>query len=136
MESPRCDILFPALSMKLYKSKCFIFVVALFLVSSYFLFIINGLHSAAISGNISMARVLISLGANVDDEWVEDNKLVTPLQTAIIAGNADFVKFLLSQGANVNGFDHSEMFLDPDMYSDSDKTPLSLAIEYDRLLVV
>jgi uncharacterized protein len=57
------------------------------------------LHSAAAHGNISVGRMLISLGADVNAVGSNGNR---PLNLACLKGNADFVRLLLAHGVGVN----------------------------------
>ena len=64
----------------------------------------NLLHWAASKGNRGMARILLSLGADVNkkDPDYEDK---TPLHSAVINNQRALVRILLDQGANVDAQD-------------------------------
>ncbi|MDR2579281.1 MAG: ankyrin repeat domain-containing protein [Chitinispirillales bacterium] len=58
------------------------------------------LHAAAESGQIAIAELLISCGADVNAK--SDNFLITPLHRAASEGHTALAEFLVSSGAEIN----------------------------------
>jgi len=62
------------------------------------------LHTAAITGNVEVARLLLEAGADVDGG---DSDESTPLHVAALQRQPDMVDFLISRGADVNRRDRN-----------------------------
>lgn len=82
------------------------------------------LHHAAYSGDLKLAKTLVSKGANVN---ARNKDGATPLHLALKRGHRDVAKLLINKGADVNAKD------------DKGLTPLSVAIvrgqpEMEKLL--
>ena len=58
------------------------------------------LHSAALGGNVAVARLLLNCGASVDP--ADDISGHTPLHLAVSYNRNDIIKLLIENGANVN----------------------------------
>jgi ankyrin repeat protein len=73
------------------------------------------LHDAAEDGNLSMIKILLADGKNINHLDVMGN---TPLNRALMNKNIDLAKFLISQGADLNAGNNSG------------QTPFGLAIRH------
>ena len=62
------------------------------------------LHGAAQQGNLAIAKILVSKGANVN---ARDDKGDTPLYCAALGSNVEVYNFLVSKGANVHAVGRS-----------------------------
>ena len=62
------------------------------------------LHTAAISGDVAIAELLIKAGATVDGGDVDDS---TPLDVAAMRGQMAMVELLIAAGADVNHHDNN-----------------------------
>ncbi len=85
----------------------------------------TALHAVAGKGYLSVAKLLIKYGANVD---AQDNIGGTPLHEAAENGHAKMAGFLISKGANINA-KTTNMF-------EQNKTPLHYASHGCKLGVV
>lgn len=65
-------------------------------------FAATGLHQAAECGKLEAARLLISMGADVN---AKNDSGLTPLHLSVLNNNKDMVILLISKGANVNSMD-------------------------------
>lgn len=63
---------------------------------------ITPLHFAAVNGNIDIALILISAGANINAKVSEEGNCMTPLHIAIKGGKVECAKFLVNCGADLD----------------------------------